>query len=1249
MLLEKLEISGFKSFAKRTHLRLSSGITCVVGPNGCGKSNIADAIRWALGEQNVRQLRGKHLQDVIFKGTREVKPTGMAEVILHIDNQEQRLATEFSQVNIVRRAFRTGESEFRINKTACRLKDIRGLFMDTGLGSSDYAVIEREMIDEVLADRDEARRFLLDEAAGITRYKQRRKETLRKLTAVDEDLTRVEDVLEIEERQVRSLAYQMGKARRYQRLSQRIRDLDVVLARLEWKRLAEAASGESGRLQEEEKQRETLRGAQHSLEARQESVRLDVLKLDESLQAAQNKLNETEARLSETKEEALIRRERVKALRERTEDLADRIANSQRAHQTATAELDDLLPELEQRGEELEEKRAVADAADREWREAEVLLKEARAEMSRHQQIHIDHVRTCSNADHEIKTLATRLEDLDFQQQKLEAQIEALGNRAEGLGAELEELGGKRARADERCEQLRLQLSELRTERETAHGRFEELDEQRERLAEESARSESRLHLLEEQAKSYDGYREGVAGLLAHREELPGIIGSAAELISVDQAWVKRLSPALREISDWVVTRDEEAAWTAIDWLRRQRLGQVTFVPLEALGQLGRFPDGEEGGLPTGAIAVRDSDLEPLATYLRQSLVPVAGRGDLPAGGDRMPGRRWITEAGELLSPAGLLSAAGGDSPEEQIWNRPQEIDGLRDRIEQLGEERGEIEKQQAVLKSLEQQLRSTESTQQAELDEAQAEAESLARTLLQRQAEERLIKDEIGRLREDSGALNTRQEDTKTALFAARGGFSELEEAGGSAREMFEVAQEKVETAGGRKDELGERMSDRKMELVLAESKARDLSARIQSRREESEESLQAAKQAEEDLARTRSEIDETDARIKALSENEGDLVEQRESRGGEVERLRQDRRGLENQLAQADAQLREKRRQLSEVEEALRHDEVHLAKVEADRQRLRERIMEAYEVDLAELPPLVRPEPAEEDAQAEHPAMPQAVPTPAEAAEAAAAEALRAESTPTNAADDPLESLTEAEAAEKLTALRRERERLGPVNQLAIEEYDTKKEHVQFVKSQREDLFQSREALLTAIERINVEASRMFKDTFEQVQKNFARTFGTLFPGGEAELRLTSEDPLEASIEIMARPRGKRLESITLLSSGERALTATSLLFALYLVKPSPFCVLDEVDAPLDDANIDRFLNLLRSFSDRTQFIVISHNKRTMEVADTLYGVTMQEPGISKIVSVRLESGRLVTEAQDGARVELPEDFTATSQAQT
>jgi len=1235
VLLDKLELFGFKSFAQRTQLRFSPGITAVVGPNGCGKSNISDAIRWALGEQNVRNLRGAQLEDVIFKGTREVKPMGLAEVSLHLDNREQRLATEYSEVLIQRRAFRSGESEFRINRSACRLKDIRDLFLDTGLGSSEYAVIEREMIDEVLADRDSARRFLLDEASGITRYKVRRKETLRKLEAVDADLVRVEDALEIEEREVRSLAYQMGKAKRHRRLSARIRDLEVALSELRWRELEQAASGESGRLTEEGEERERLRAEGHAHEAQQEQVRLDLLALDQRVQGARARLTESDEQVAAARAETLVLQERLRALEARIEDLRVRMGTQGEERAAAEKRLGEVRESLGGLQAGLEGRLARAREAQQAWDRADLDLRHAKEELGRRQQLQIEQIREHTASEHDLRGLEGRFEDLGRAIGETQSQGALFAEKADHLRGEIGRLGERRNLLEREDEVAVAERRRLEGERAGLAERLEQLGRQ---LAEEEgdfARLESRIHLLDEQARGHQGYQEAVARLLAKREEVPGVIGVMAELVAIDPAWRERLAPALKSFTDWMITASEESAWQAIAWLKERGLGQVTFFPID----LPSPAEGETAALPKGVLSARRSEHGPLVEYLRQTIVPVADRSQVPAPASRPGGRLWVTEAGEVLSAAGWVSA-GGPVSEARLWQRPEEVEELRARLSQRAASVDQLRAERAAAKAGlgERDERLVALAHAAE--ELRAEIGNLRRNVAEREAEERMLREERERRIVEGERLRHEQVQVAAVLAGSREQRERTLAAGSTADEDLKQAAARVDALASEKDALGRALTERRMEELWAETRLRDaetLQAELTRKCAAAVEEL-AAMEAESGAARR--QIDEARARLSALAGEEAELLARREGRVGEVERLGQERTRLEDALSAIDRDLRQKRRSLSELEDLLRENEVRLARIDAEKEGLRQRILEQYQCDLSALARAhaareaaaqfageAAPQPAGDGAAAPPVAAGEEEP----AAEGGAEPERRAWPTP----EEVLGERTPEAAREKLAELRQERDRLGPVNLLAIEEHERKREHVRFIRTQRDDLLKSKESLLAAIDRINIEARRLFSTTFAQVQEHFSATFGTLFPGGEARIQLSGEDPLEADIEIVARPRGKRLENIRLLSSGERALTATALLFGVYLVKPSPFCVLDELDAPLDDANIERFVALLRKFSERTQFIVITHNKLTMSIADTLYGVTMQEPGISKIVSVRMEEGRLVSADQEADRI--------------
>ncbi len=1184
MFLERVELFGFKSFADRTEIRFSPGITAVVGPNGCGKSNIFDAIRWALGEQNIRNLRGKSLQDVIFNGTREVKPMGMAEVTLHLDNHDQRIASEFSSVTIRRRAYRSGESEFFINKTPCRLKDIREMFLDTGLGSVAYSVIEREMVDEVLSDRDEARRYLLDEAAGITRYKQRRRETLRKLEAVERDLTRVEDILEVEEREVRSLAYQTGKARRYERLSREIARIEVGLARRRWEALTRAEGQDRAGLEEERRRAERLRSEIHGLEAKQSERRAELADLDAKLGEASSELASSEQELEGCRRQALLVEERRKAETRRIEELGETLERARAASEKAGKDLEPLLPELESLEADLEGRKRVAADARRELVVAERRLRAAREVLGRLQQLHLEHVKRRSAADH-------RSQDLRKQLDERRRMLDEATRRRAGLSAHLEEVGARAAALGQRRDGLEAQLGEAVNKVRAAEEELERLQEhlrsiedRRGAVRSDLAALRARLEVLETQQERREGFKEASARLLQHGEEVGRVLGAVSDLVKIEPEWMKRLAAAIDEMADWIVVSDMEAAWRAASWLAERNLGGVTLLPLNDLQARG--PESE--WLPAGALTPRSGKAPGLIEYLRSMIRPVGSRGEALSVGP-VPGAKYVTPEGDVVSAARWVRPAAAGAARDLVWSRLDEIASHREKVHSLESQLQDLDGEAQSLRSQIADLRSDLEAAGAQRAELESELSNLGKALGEAEAEERLTKEEIERV----GLECQRLENEIKAAEGSLGEAAQAAEAAGreesEAERRFQEADADVQKAAAARDETARTVSSLEMEVVRAEARLEELRQRIREARRRIDEGREAASRAERQIEEARHTLEDLAEEAERLRSREVELAEAFAEKKSKVDALSAERTRLEDDLARIEEALREKRRELSGAEEALRQQEVVFARLEAEREALRERVLSQYHVDLAS--------PREED--------------------------------DSQGIDVPLpEDWSDEEAERKVAELLEKRSRLGPVNPLAVEQYEAKREHVRFIRSQRDDLLKSKETLLQVIDRINREASRLFHETFSKVEENFRETFQTLFPGGEAHLRLEGDDPLEARIQIVARPRGKRLESIHLLSSGERALTAIALLFGLYLVKPSPFCVLDEVDAPLDDANIDRFLSLLRRFSEKTQFIVITHNKRTMEVADALYGVTMQEPGISRIVSVRLEGGGIVTE---------------------
>lgn len=1198
MFVEKLELFGFKSFAQKTEVRLSPGFTGIVGPNGCGKSNICDAFRWVMGELNIRQIRGDSIIDVIFNGTRDVRPLGMAEVTLTVSNQDGRLPIEYDHVAIRRRVFRSGDSQFFVNRNPCRLKDIRTLFMDTGLGNFAYSVITREMMDAVLSEKDDSRRHLFEEAAGITRYKVRRRESLLKLEGTERNLTRLQDILDVEERELRSLARQVGKTRRYQKLRNQIRSLDLLRAFGRWEKLGESEAGLGDAHGEEAQRRIRLEGEVSQKEARLESLQLALIETDQGLQEKQSELDSIQEEIRGASDRILVLRERGESLGERIESLGRRLEEESRRRETSSARRSELEPRRETLEEAWKNQEEQALGAESRLSALDGKLKAAKENLARAQQRGLEgleqeaDLRSLWTKSLERRAgLRTGLAKIETQRASLKERFEAL---AQERDANAEVLEGIRSGKDD----VHTRLLEQERRREELLSRQRESTHRRAAVAEKRAAAESQLQLLESQRRALDGHMTAVRHLLESSSEQSGIRGALGDLINVSPEWAAPLGLALGDMVSWVVVDGMKAARSAISWLEKKGQGSVTFLPLDSVGTAGELAKGSgedtNGRWRLPADALRGPEaLRPVIDFLQGRIRVADSEGDIPAPSQRDPGEIWISPSGHIHGGSGWVRAAGASVPSEEILRRGPAIDEFRTLLGRLDEELSGLSKEE------EEQVRQLDGAEQEiiglreRLEDVQRRLVVTERHQSERELEIRILEDEQGRLGEDEERIRGEHEEAQHELenlTVRREMLSRQEK-----RTEAEVGQ--LSEAVGELEEQREReqstVSSLRLEALRREGALREVTSEAERLKNEEERLTKLLAELEEEKERSAKEKEEAHAEVERFTDSMESLVRSRESLHNDLESRRGERNRSQDELMGLEKNVRALRSDLTRTQDALRDREVHLAQLRAEKEQVRQGMLHEYQVDLAAGVPDPCPWSEEE------------------------------------------EQLQEPERDDRLRELKLKMDQLGPVNLLAITDYDTKKERVLFLRNQKNDLESAKASLLEAIETINKRARELFLETFTQVQENFAGTFRSLFPGGEARLVLADEDPLEAGIDVQARPRGKRLESIRLLSTGEKALTATALLFALYLVKPSPFCILDEVDAPLDDSNTERFVGMLRHFSDRTQFVAITHNKITMEAADVLYGITMEEPGISKVVSVRLREAQDLSAAGAGAAV--------------
>ncbi len=1174
MYLSKLELHGFKSFADRTTVHFAPGVTVVVGPNGCGKSNIVDAVRWVIGEQRARILRSEKMDNVIFNGTAGRRPLGMSEVLLTIENTRGILPTEYTEVTIGRRLYRSGESEYLLNGVQCRLKDITDLFMDTGMGAGAYSVIELKMIEDLLSENAEDRRHLFEEAAGITKYKMRRAQTLRKLDSTQVDLTRVRDLVEELDRRVRSLERQAQKAARWKSYREELSTVELALAQFEFDRM---------RAQREEVHRERvilgdrLEGESAALataEAGYEVRRTEHIEREQALVAAQQAHAGHVEALRRLEADERVTRERLGAaerdlvrLAEEAASAAARRVQLEESRTTFVDELELARPAAADadrvHADALAGRDAASGRADERRRALEAARSAERQSADRLSETQRILDRTVARQD-------MLREDLARAEAELEPARDALADGERQASAALERLEAARTARDRAREAVETALAERSLRTETLERQRAALRETQRGL--DAAASE--VALLESLLSSYDEFAEPVQYLASSREWTKAELRTVADCFSCDDAVRPALEAALGDYAECLVVATEDEARRAIAGLRRDRKGRATFLVLE------RLPAGA-GARQAGSLAERvrvpEAALEPLAgvllgdCHLVDSLDEALARAAASGGSGR-----WFAPSGEWVSPSGVVrggSEQSGASPAAgRIGRREQlaEAAARRDAAARgvAGAEAAVTAAQQALealgVAALEQALR------QAEQAVAAAQTEE-ARARVGFDGVKRRLGELEARVAQLSGSLAGAGEDI-AARTAAHAEASELHEGRRASRAEEELRYAEAEAES---HAASTRFGDARIAAVQARNRLENLEREL-SRAVEALALLERQK-TERDAAHERAarDRDESTDRIRGLV--------------AELETRRTDAVGLERAVVEAKDRLSETKVAISEIEANLRElrrrreqtlrDENLLAVREAELQTRTENLVSTialdFDVDLAavriEVPPDLDPEAARAQVQ----------------------------------------------------DLRSKLRNLGPVNELALEAYDEERERLDFLRTQLKDLESAEATLLETIHEINTTASERFRETFEAIRSNFTGLFTTLF-GEEASADVVLEapdDPLESTIEIMAKPRGKRPSVLAQLSGGEKTLTAIALLFAIYLVKPSPFCILDEVDAPLDDANVDRFMNLIRTFADTTQFILVTHNKRTMEGADRMYGITMQEQGVSRLVGVRFD----------------------------
>ena len=1210
MHLHSLELFGFKSFADKTVFEFHEGITAIVGPNGCGKSNVLDATRWVLGEQSAKSLRGGEMADVIFNGTDTRKPLGFAEVSLTLTDCATELGVDWHDVRVTRRIYRDGNSEYFLNKTLCRLRDIQSLFADTGVARSAYSMMEQGRIDLILSSKPEDRRAVFEEAAGITKYKTQKKEALRKLEATEANLLRIGDIIKEVKRQIGSLQRQAGKARRYQALLADLKILDTHFSRTKLDAL--------------EKDLLQCRNELERINETERKARLDIDHRENGLSDTRRRLEQTDSEIAEARAETeRLQSEisgfhgRIELNRQRAEELNELVAKARAEIAAAEAKRTKQQTEMEQ-VTELVTKTAAGLAAKRE----ELNSLEERS-------VQIRHDRTSQET--ELQQIVIAASKNETRISTLETEISGISSRTDATRTHLEELETTIAQARSTSDAANNALNITQTDTETAHrnaqlllnemqAKEETVRKARHTVADFEKRfleierslteKESRLEVLKQLNEEGEGLAQGsqalLKGLQDEAEIRKAVVGSLVSQIDVEPRFVAAIESILGRSLHTIVLQDSEVMAKIIATLNERKLGHTAlFVPEWCKGQR----TAEQAELPQGALnwavdVVKGP--EQLMPLLRRLLRDVAVFGDVESAvrfKKTSPHQAVATLAGEFISRDGIAFGGSNVAQSESLLARKTRISALTVECAALEKQRQTARKDQEIAATgLDQAVRELEEAQtnhraadlahsastakivirQREFDDALRSIDNLVseKTTLQQQinaAEEKLTS--LEKELEQAKKLLAEQHTRQQTLEAVRtGSISEEEQLLGKVSGLrLELATEQQR----HENLIAQRqpMTARELELADAIASRHSDIATFEKRLEAQADESKHAEAAIEQHSRRRHEVQET---VTSLTEERGAYL---------------------TKLNEVEAELRQARNALNQLHDDRAAHQVRESQLQMTIQNLAEHVERRYHVDLRNFTrdsgafektlrvQLKRAEQGENEVAATQPARSDEL------------------APPTGDLEKIIWDLTER------------LDNMGPVNLDAVQEYDELEERHRFLETQNNDLTAARRELLELIARINATTQKLFAETFTQVRQIFREMFTELFGGGRADLSLMDEnDPLNCGIEISAKPPGKQLQTISLLSGGERTMTAVALLFAIYMVRPSPFCVLDEMDAPLDESNINRFIRVLDRFVAQSQFVIITHNKRTIAKADVLYGVTMEERGVSKLVGMKM-----------------------------
>ena len=1164
---------GFKSFAKKEVLKLSEGVTTVVGPNGCGKTNIVDAIRWVLGEQKSTVLRGGKMEDVIFNGAENMKPLSVCDVTLTVHNNKGKLPIEYNDIEIGRRVYRNGESEYSLNKTPCRLKDINDLFVDTGMGSDAYSVIELKMIEQILSENGDDRRRMFEEASGINKYRKQRKSTLRKFDATRFDLERINDVISEVEQKVHGLELQLKRFKRHEKLTEQLRETDIALAFLrvdkyrgimlplqeeikEYNHLRNSKTDQSSKHEEElEKNREVYKKQEEELNILQGNL----LELTESQQdIRQNILIWTEKGRS-----SLLSIERGQSNYKSNED---RIEILIKDGSTFLKESESLQSDLDQSLTLYKSEKESLEKIEVEYHKELKHLDQIQNERWNHQKKMVSnrsiYDRTLSLIDDKTEANNTLIEKLSLEKDKSE-DIRGIITSLEKKQSALEKnLSGEKKIANK----LQLQLEQKIIKQQDIIKDYNSLIVKTESLNDQAK-------FYSELIESNEGFPEGTQYVLENPKVFSNVLGTVADVFSVEDKYRDALENGLGELSHCLISKDKKTGLQTLEKATDANAGDLTIIPfkeaIELKVKLDPLPKTSNIIARASEIVNTSKRLRPLADYILGDLIIVEDI-QQAAKDKKLEGWRLVDLKGSYTGKD-LIIKSRQISEHGNLLGRKSKLEMLSKQINKSKIKEEEILKAQSSIEVEIESLNEKLAENKNSVRSVEDQLNDLESNLMRNHLNQTQCLDNIKIIKKDITDTERIINDSKIAVKKIEPDIEKAEKILSSFQEKINEANQSVVSAGKKRDAQQQILQDARVEMVNVESKRDNLIYKSNSANEQ----VEAIKQnqviildEEKNLKALKKDLDQKIKNgEKELNKINAELQKQRSI----IDLKKSVFRETYNMIDQIQTKIKIEQKDRESILENLKSSEFKLNDLKQKIEIVFQQIKERYN---------------------------------------------------TSVPDKLIVDDSEDELAYQVEKIQRSLENIGPVNMAVQDEYNEDNERLNHLRKQRDDLVESEENLRETIQKIDRIARKKFQETFKHISKNYEKLFNLFFEGGYGNLRLVGDpDPLEADIVIDAQPPGKRNTSLRLLSSGEKALTAISLLFAIYQVKPSPYCILDEVDAPLDDVNIHKFTKVLKQFADETQFIIVTHNKLTMEIANHMYGVTQEKKGVSKLVSVSFD----------------------------